>query len=324
MTSEPVDVATSLQLLDRISMRHYSPDELVELRSYWARSLSVDNPVTDFVERQGFAISKGEEEAHLIASVDRRIPELGFIGFFESDSLDVSNLLAMAEGWLRERRAIKIVAPFDMSILHGYRFNNAAGRLFRGEPLTVPTYPGQFEMAGYETLNSYVSAIREDFETILPATAPKKGSEDFSVREINIKDFEIELLLLHTLSLAAFAGTSEYFVDYSLAEFLYWYSPLKDFINPRYVEFLYHKSTPVGFAYSFVQDQRLIMKSIGVVPAYHGAGLSKYLIYSQHRKAQEDGLESVIYALIRLGNNVTKMPYPGVKQIRSYRTLVRI
>lgn len=214
------------------------------------------------------------------------------------------------------------MAPLDMTILQRYRFNRSDKQVFPEEPVNPQYYEKQFRKAGFSTLNTYLSGIRHDFSTIIPYTKPKGGMGDFSLREMNLEQFEGELETIHRLSMSAFSDTSEYFAEISLKEFQYWYQPSKDKINPRYVEFLYHQNEPIGFLYSFVQNNTMIMKSLALLPEYHRKGASKYLIYSQHGKAQEDGIDAAIYALIRSGNNVTKMPYPGVDLFRKYVSMV--
>ena len=42
------------------------------------------------------------------------------------------------------------------------------------------------------------------------------------------------------------------------------------------------------------------------------------LLYGQHKKAQELGATKEIYALIKMENIITKLPYPGIEVIRKY------
>lgn len=322
MQIELVDLNESPAILKKIAERHYSKQTLQELSDYWIRALSWENPVFTFVDAQAFAHTSPEGEAHLVASRDNRLPDLGFIGFFESDPINSTPLLKEAVNWLREHGAKRIMGPFDMTIMQRYRFNHADDQIFHGEPVNLKHYEKEFEQVGFLSFNQYVSGIRSDFSTILPYTDPKGEWGEFSLRKFNPEHFEDELGLVHHLSVSAFTDTSEYFVKFSLKEFLYWYNPLKNVIDPRYTEFLYHRDTPIGFSYSFVQNNILIMKSLAVLPKYQGEGASKYLIFSQHSKAQEDELEAAIYALVRVGNNVAKMPYPGVEIFRNYSSMV--
>ena len=42
------------------------------------------------------------------------------------------------------------------------------------------------------------------------------------------------------------------------------------------------------------------------------------LLYGQHKKAQELEATKEIYALIKMENIITKLPYPGIEVIRKY------
>jgi len=313
----------SLEILKTLTVASYDDNQFKEKRDYWEKALAKENPAFDYVRVQGFSSSEYGGTGHLIASKDKRIPELGFIGFYETDLSDNEELIDRATEWLQENGARKIIAPFDFTILHRYRFNKNFDQIFLGEPSNPSKYEQHFKATGFTEFNHYVSAARTDFETILPFTKKETDQDSISIRELDADNFDQDLAIIHGLSLDAFKDTSDYFSKYSLDEFMYWFKDLKDQTDYRYIEILYREDNPIGFAFSFVQGKDLIMKSMGLLPKYQKLGLSKYLIHSQHKKAQEDGIARVIYALIRTGNNVTKMPYPGVDIIRNYVSLSR-
>lgn len=310
----------SYQTLTGLGKEIYDKQKLLELGGYWKRALSEENPFWYLVEYRAFF----EQGVHLLACIDPRLPRMGFIGFYEArQNIATAPLINRAADWLREQGCRQIVGPFDGMILQRYRFCQNEGQAFRGEPINPEYYIEQFRKAGFKPFNHYVSGIRKDLETIIPLVeAETKNHPDFVIRPIDLSNYEAELRLVYDLSLLVFRGTSQYFTGYSWEEFSYWYLPLKSIITPRYFELLYHKSRLVGACHSFVQNNKLIMKTIGVLPEYQSQGVSRLMIYSQHRKALEDKLESVIYALVRTGNVVTKMPYPGVKIFRNYQTVV--
>lgn len=324
MNSKAITVDESLSILKELGVEVYSKEVLQERLQYWEHALSKNNPYWNYGEAQGFVIDTPGDKSHIIASHDKRLADAGFIGFYESDFSQMGYVLEEAEKWLRDRGCKKIIGPFDFTILHRYRFNETNSEpVFKGEPTNPDYYQKQFESVGFASFNHYVSGIRTDYNTILPYMAGADSTGGFKVRAININDYENELRMLHSLQMKVFSGTSEYFVPFSVEEFLYWYLPLKDNINPRYVEILMSGDNPVGFCYSFVESDKLVMKTIGLVPELRNTGASRILIYSQHKKAQEDNLKAVIYALIRTGNVVSKMPYPGVEIFRNYFTMIK-
>ncbi len=307
----------SINLLDKIGIEIYSESIYQDLRQYWHKALASENPLWQFVDSQSFIVS---DSAHLIAIQDSRNKKIGFIGFYESlEDVDTRSIIQEATSWLRQKGVEKIVSPFDGSILQKYRFNNDADQIFPGEPTNPNTYVNNFVECGFTPLNHYVSGIRTDFNTILPYVEKDLG--DFSVREFDITRAEEDTKILYDLAIKAFENTSGYFVHFSWDEFSYWYSSSIQHADPRYIEILYHHQKPIGMCYSFVENKHLVMKTIAILPEYQGQGASKYLAFSQHTKAKEDKLAAVVYALIRTGNAVSKMPYPGVNIYRKYQTL---
>jgi hypothetical protein len=325
MNCKTITLDESLSILKELGVKLYSKEVAQERLQYWEYALSKNNPYWNYGEAQGFVLDTSEAKSHIIASHDKRLAGIGFLGFYESDFSQIGYVVEEAEKWLRSRGCKKIIGPFDFSILHRYRFNEKSDwPVFRGEPTNLDYYQKQFENVGFVLFNHYMSGIRTDYNTILPYTEGADVLGDFKIRTIDLNDYENELRMLHSLQMKVFSGTSEYFVPFSVEEFLYWYLPLKDKINPRYVEILMSGDDPVGFCYSFVEGDKLIMKTIGLIPEMRNTGASRILIYSQHKKAFEDNLKAVIYALIRTGNVVSKMPYPGVEIFRNYFTMIKI
>lgn len=314
----------SLTVLSQLGRILYPDAICQELLVYWSRALSQANPLWSHLRHKTFIEHGQGKVTHLIAMIDERLPGVGFIGFYETDREDSNELIQSACKWLRHQGGKHIVSLFDGSILQRYRFNNETDQAFAGEPVNPSYYQVQFKAAGFKSYNHYVSGIREDYNTILPQVeaATLALPKDFFIREIDLSNFEADLKIIYDLSIPVFRGTSPYFVEYSFSELAYWYVPRKSQISPRYLEFLYHKDRPIGACHSFVQNNQLVMKTIGVLPEFQNQGISRTLIYSQHKKAHQDGLSAVIYALVRTGNAVTKMPYPGVKIYRTYQTMV--
>lgn len=82
MNVETVDLSTSNTILTSIADRIYDSPVKRELHNYWQRALSEKNPVFEYIKFKGFTTVSSGGDAHLIASYDKRLPGLGFIGFF--------------------------------------------------------------------------------------------------------------------------------------------------------------------------------------------------------------------------------------------------
>ena len=313
-----VSAERSLKFLKELGAELYEGDSADELAVYWQRALDNANPLWHYAQRSGF--SNGD--AHVMALIDSRLPELGFLGFYEAREVSVGGLMNEAETWLGKRGCKQIVGPFDGSILQRFRLSQNNGQKFPGEPINPTYYLNQWKEAGFKPFNHYVSGIRKDFGTVLSRVEQKSQElpPGFRIRELDPENFESEMKLAHRLSLEIFRGTSQYFVEYSWEEFAHWYLPRRSHINPRYFEFLYYHDQPIGACHSFVHHNQLVIKTIGVLPEFQKHGAGGLLIYSQHIKAAEDNLDAAIYALVRVGNAVTKMTYPGVDIFRRYLT----
>lgn len=307
----------SIDLLQNIGQEVYTESIYTGLQQYWVKALSPDNPLWQFVESKAFTV---DSSAHLLAMQDNRNKQIGFIGFYEAiEQVDTQQIIQDAVVWLKERGVKKIVSTFDGSIIQNYRFNQDADQAFFGEPTNPSYYIDNFSKYGFKPMNHYVSGIRSDFNTILPYVETDLG--EYSIRQVNPKNIKQDMKIIYDIAMRSFENTSEYFVHFTWQEFWYWYETSIAKADLRYIEILYHKQEPIGMCYSFVEGKQLIMKTIGVIPEYQGQGVSRFLAFSQHTKAKEDKLESVIYALIRTGNVVSKMPYPGVEIFRKYQTL---
>jgi len=114
------------------------------------------------------------------------------------------------------------------------------------------------------------------------------------------------------------------FVNISEEEYMYIYQDYEKDINNLIIQIISEKDgKDVGFCSSVLDpiNNLIVLKTIGVLPEYQNKRIGSALLCYQHKKAQEMKLSKEIYALIQLGNIVTKLPYPGIKVIRKYVTL---
>ena len=117
---------------------------------------------------------------------------------------------------------------------------------------------------------------------------------------------------------------SRNFVKLSENEFTSLYEESISQIEPNFVEIVETlDKKPVGFCFSIPNPRnktQMMLKTIGVIPSYQRSGVGSALLYSQHKKAQDSGFEEFYYPLIRVGNNVTKLPFIGYTIVTEYHS----
>jgi GNAT superfamily N-acetyltransferase len=256
---------------------------------------------------------------------------IGIIGFYEctNDNILSKLLIEKAINYLKSKECRLIRGPINLTIWHQYRFvlDQREEDTFSLEPITKNYYPEQFINAGFKIVCEYCSGIRRDFSTILPYTLENYKyllKEGFSIRKLTKNNFKSGLFSINKMSNKIFKDSWS-FVELSEAEFLYLYEKNKNKLNTQSVEIVSDpRGKDVGFCFS-IKDPRIektfIVKSIGVLSEYRKKGVGATLIYNNHEKMAGEGMNTAIYALIKIGNNVTNMNYPGIKIIRKYIVL---
>lgn len=327
---EPEPLAAFRSLVDSLYGRQHRR-YLEWHRPFLVAALRAENPFFRFGRLQSFLGLEGQQPVgHCSAMVDQRIAGVGLIGFFECvrDPAVASALLDEACAWLRSQGAAVVRAPVDLSIWHRYRFMHPAraDNLFSFEPFNLAYYPEYFLAHGFRRVGAYRSAYRRDVSDIVAYAEPgyrHAVQAGFSLRPVNLKDFTAELKIFHALALKIFAGSWSY-VPISWEEFFDLYGGLASRIDPRYCQFIGNGKREVGFCFSLPDPlgpgKRLVIKSIGVLPKFQRQQLGSALIYAQHRQAQADGYDTVVYALLREGNVASQINPAGATVFRTYET----
>lgn len=291
-----------------------------------------DNPSFKYLNITNFiAYHENKVIGHISAIIDSRLSQegVGILGFYECiDNLEVSKLLIDKAVEYLKNQGCKIArGPIDLTIWHPYRFVIEQNDSFILESITKPYYINQFKQEDFLVAAEYASGERSDFQTILPYTKPSYDSllnEGFKIIRISEDNFDKEVKAIYSVAKKTFRDSWSY-VEISEEEFMYIYKDFKKNLKNLLMEIVYDKNdNPVGFCSSVIdpiKDKTIILKTIAVLPEYQNKKIGAALLYSQHKEASERGLTKEIYALIRMGNVVTKMPYPGITIIRNYVAL---
>ena len=290
------------------------------------------NPSFKFIKIKNFIAYENEKSVgHISAIIDSRLNQdnnpIGIIGFYEcieDDELS-SVLINKALEYLKEKNCKVIRAPIDLTIWHPYRFvvDQKEKESFILEPLTKEYYIKQFKKEGFEIKIEYGSAERTDFNTIIPYTEKEYESaiqEGFKIRELTKNNFREGLLSIYKMVNEIFKDSWS-FVNLSEEEYMYIYGDYENNINNLMIQIISDKQNKdIGFCSSIIDpiNNLIVLKTIGILPEYQNKRIGAALLYYQHKKAKDMKLSKEIYALIKLGNIVTKLPYPGINVIRKY------
>jgi len=188
----------------------------------------------------------------------------GLVGFFEcvEDPSVGRDLLEAARGWLREARGVRrVVGPMNFDIWHGYRLMTRGFELepFLGEPHTKPYYPDRFEAAGFDRKRRWHSVEVKGREAIEALAAQGAGAYDrlmrhgYRFRAFDPRRFRAEMLRLHGLVMASFAGFPD-FVPLPPEEFMKLFAASRPALDPRLTLFVDDEAgRPAAFAVALLE-----------------------------------------------------------------------
>ena len=291
------------------------------------------NPSFKFITIKNFIAYKDNKVVgHISAIIDKRLKidnnQIGIFGFYEciNNNKLASLIINKAIDYLKEKNSYLIIGPIDLTIWNHYRFviNQKQDDTFILEPLTKDYYIAQFSDIGFRITMEYGSAQRTDFSTILPFTKPDYESvinQEFNIRTLTSDNFKEGILSIYKIAKEAFKDSLS-FVDISKEEFLYIYEDYEKILDQILIQIISNKdNVDVGFCSSIIDPlgkNVIVLKTIGVLPEYQSKKIGAALLHAQHEKAQKIGVSKEIYTLIKMGNIITKLPYPGIKLIRKY------
>jgi len=267
--------------------------------------------------------------AHVALVVDDRLPKHeAFFGFFEIiDDATVFDVVWKELLSIARKNDIKILkGPVNGSIWHQYRcIKESTGVLaLKTEPMSPLYYYDFLAQIGPESETTYSSGMRESYEGILELL---KTHKDDIEKNLNTGGFKITvteettLEILHAiagLSASAFDEKSWGYTKLEDTEFskLYDINKINDHIYKLFL--LYHKDVLVGYCSTMREGLSLICKTICIIPQLQGVGLGNALALKIHEEAENDGMETILYVLVRDGNQVHNYPTEGIEVFRRY------
>jgi GNAT superfamily N-acetyltransferase len=219
----------------------------------------------------------------------------------------------------------------DRDTWHKHRFvtQPSSERTFFLEPTNPPSYPDQWRHAGFERLAHYSSALDSDLtraDERVAGVETRLAERGITIRHLDPSAYESDLVLIHSVSLVAFAENPLY-SPISVDDFLALHRPLLDIVVPDLVLIAEQRDAPIGFAFALPdlaqKARRLsldtaIIKSIAVLPGREYAGLGLALAQRVRTKARELGYTRMIHALMHDSDNSHNLSSQYAEPIRGY------
>ena len=282
------------------------------------------------------ALEQDRVHARCAALVNRHLPDHpGMIGFFDSveDSEPAHAVLSAAQDWLRQKGKKAVRGPMDGSTWHSYRFITAGSDdpPFFLEPWNPHYYPRFWESFGMTPVKRYFSARvpRGSWDDGRWARDMESCTrEGYMFRTVNMRLWKEELFLLFRMSTSIFSRAWGY-SDISAQEFLDLYGSLKFLIRPQNLIFALDPAgrekgflltlgneakrmkamaasrglaAKLGFLLMPRETERLIFKTIGVLPGLRKVRLGAALVTYAERLFTREGWNEGIHALMSEDN----------------------
>jgi ribosomal protein S18 acetylase RimI-like enzyme len=315
---------SSRRQLEEITQSAYNDAIRPVALALWEKHLNPGNPQWKYIAIKPFYVRRGAAAAHVMAMVDSRLPGMGIVGYFACTDADTgAEVLRRACEWLHREYGFKdIYGPINGTLPNDYRLNQEDNYMFPGEPVNPLWHIEAFEQAGFSVFNRYVSGYAKHYRLLMRLTArrPRKGFRHLTVRPFNSEQQAQDFRIYHDLRNAIFPFQSVYCPAISLEERTYNSTGKFD---PGYTYFLMDNGREVGFIMGYPYDNKLIMKTIAMLPEYRGKGLRGILVRPVRKQAAKDGLNGCIFAMVRVGNSVYRTRGVGVTLYRRYVTMHR-
>ena len=218
-------------------------------------------------------------------------------------------------------QSLPIVAPSD----HTMAVSGIPAPFFL-EVSNPPEWKQEFLQAGFHAIASYCSSMVTDLTNDDLTNDLTSGCKDIAPREARLAQrgirirpfdrdgFDSELYTIYRIASEAFLNNFLY-SPISWPEFALLYYPLREVINSDFVLVAEAQAQPAGFIFALpdlLQDRSdaqfdtVIIKSLGVLPAYKGLGLGSVLVDRVHRSAMTQGYKRAIHALMRDDNQAAR------------------
>ncbi len=204
---------------------------------------------------------------------------------------------ATKQGFKELRGPININQWFNFRLKTDQHSNNCD---FLWEPSNPPEYYKLLEQLNFTPVDQFYTAAFDDFSLLLQQakTMEKRiTAQGYTIRPINLDNFEYELKLLYTLSQSSFA-TAPYFAPITFEQFSTIYTLDRDRFDFSYSAFVCDPNgQEIAYSFAFPQEELLVLKSTAVLPEYRHQGIALASLHYPLARATSEQYEGIIIAL---------------------------
>ena len=252
--------------------------------------------------------SNGNFKGRIAANLSLKLPQTGFIGFFEAaDYGTARDLVNTALAWLKARGVRQVYGPANFNTWLPYRFRvrQESSDSFAWEPINPPEYPLWFEEMGFTAAAHYHSDGLDGLTGLLEGTRKdyvRSQEMGYTIRGLDMERiFEKEIPLLYDLSMASFTHNFLFeAVPYEFFKELY--VPVANKADMSLLRFVCDpEGKAVAYFFCFEDRGNLVCKTTAVHPNSRGLGLSNAALHSIVQEAQARGISRSITALMKTG-----------------------
>lgn len=260
------------------------------------------------------------EEIFVVKEGDKTLARAGLfggknaqIGFFEAEN-DINAVKFLFDEiikYAKSKNYESLTGPINGSTWKKYRVTLPSDNPpFLLDNYNKPYYAELFEKCGFETIAKYSSTIIKNPEREYSRLKKFKKifeAKGITIRKFNPANFENDIKKIYEVSVKSFVNNFLY-TPIGFDDFYKMYEPVKNFLNPEWVLIAENEEkTPVAFIFGFnnlySQDKKsLVIKTLAQIPDYKYRGIGSYLTELMHKKAFENGYDSIIHALMHQDN----------------------
>ncbi|MCA9838787.1 MAG: GNAT family N-acetyltransferase [Trueperaceae bacterium] len=235
---------------------------------------------------------------------------LGFIGHYAALTDDAGEeLLEKACQELKEQGCELTVGPLDGTTWRNYRFvTEGSAPPFFLEPINPPSYPKQWQRAGFDVLASYFSVLQNDLSPNPYSVGCQEELEQkgIRVRQLDRTRLDAELESIFDLSLKSFSKNFLY-SPISSSEFKAQYEQVLSYLIDELVLLAEHRGKLLGFLFALpdlAQKMRgepvdtFIIKTLATHPDFSGQGIASCLSALSVERGKQLGFQKAIHALM--------------------------
>ncbi len=217
------------------------------------------------------------------------------------------HLLKYCVDWAKEQGFESVVGPMNGSTWDTYRFKVKGHRNFLGDLEQNDFYIKQWEWAGFQPTEKYVSSMAVAVDSDVNVDRYRKRQKQLEMygivfRKLDMNRWEQELKQIYHLSLRAFRHNAFYtHIDWDT--FLQQYQSRKGLLDANWILMAEDtiKQELVGFVFSYLDllnEAALIVKTVARKSDYKFSGLGLVMTNILHEQAQQQGVRNFIHAFM--------------------------